>query len=60
MAVVRDETYPYVEVNMGPINGIKTAHTLVVLSVDKTTVIVYDLMRGESALLVENFMSAWE
>lgn len=58
--LVGDESYPFVEVNMGPIDGIKTAHALVVLAVGKTTVTVYDPMKGEREIPVENFEAAWE
>jgi ABC-type bacteriocin/lantibiotic exporter with double-glycine peptidase domain len=58
--LVGDENYPFVEVNMGPIDGIKTAHALVVLAVGETTVTVSDPMKGEREIPVDNFIAAWE
>ncbi len=60
--LVKDEIYPYVEVNMGPIDGVKTAHALVVLAVDEETVTVHDPWqeKGERILPVNNFVAAWK
>jgi ABC-type bacteriocin/lantibiotic exporter with double-glycine peptidase domain len=58
--LVGNQNYPYVEVNMGPIDGIKTPHALVVLAVNMNAVTVYDPMIGERSLPIEDFMSAWE
>ena len=57
-ALVKDEIYPYVEVNLGPIDGIKTAHALVILAIAKTHVTVYDPLQGERVLPIKNFIRA--
>jgi predicted double-glycine peptidase len=52
-------TYPIVFVNLVPIDGIRSAHTLVVVSIDQTTVSVYDPLHRERHLPRATFESAW-
>jgi len=57
--LITDEIYPYVEVNMAPIDGNKTAHALVIVGVDEKTVTVYDPLLEPRVVPLGDFILAW-
>ena len=51
--------FPIVFVNLLPLDGLDDAHTLVVIEVNPTDVLVYDPMTGERVIQRESFAAAW-
>lgn len=58
-SLVADGLYPYVEVNMLPIDGVRAPHALVVLAISPDSVTVYDPHSGEREIPVAAFIEAW-
>jgi ABC-type bacteriocin/lantibiotic exporter with double-glycine peptidase domain len=53
-------TYPIVFVSMLPVDGIRETHSLVVIAISQSEIIVYDPAHGERTLSMQTFTVAWE
>ena len=51
--------YPIVYVNLLPLDGIKGAHAFVAIAQREDSITVYDPLRGERALTISAFSTAW-
>jgi Peptidase C39 family len=51
--------YPIVFVNLLPVDGVKVAHTMIIVALAEEMVTVYDPLQGERNLLRSTFDTAW-
>jgi ABC-type bacteriocin/lantibiotic exporter with double-glycine peptidase domain len=58
--VINSEGYPIVFVSMLPIDGIRETHSLVVIAISQSEIVVYDPARGQRTLSPQAFTVAWE
>lgn len=59
MALVAQGSYPLVFVDLRPIDGLRNIHALVVIGASQQEVMVLDPLRGERALPLQAFNTAW-
>ena len=59
IALAEGGTYPIVFVSLKPIDGVRDTHALVVMSISKEDVTVYDPLQGERVLPKQTFSTAW-
>jgi len=58
-SLVADGHYPVVFIDLRPIDGIREMHALVIVEMDQHEAIVLDPSKGERALSLRAFNSAW-
>jgi ABC-type bacteriocin/lantibiotic exporter with double-glycine peptidase domain len=52
-------SYPIVFINLFPIDGIKSRHTVVIVSFNETGITIYDPLQGQRVLPKSTFETAW-
>ena len=58
-AVIANEIYPVVFIDLSPIDGIRNAHAVVIIETDQVQMRVYDPLQGERLIPRDTFLQAW-